>query len=197
MKINAQDVQKLRESTGVGMMDAKKALEEANGSIDKAIEILRKKGQATVQKKSSREAKEGLVTSYIHSNNKIGVLIEVNAETDFVTRNEVFKALARDVAMHIAAASPTYVNREDVPVEIVRKEMEIYKEQLIAAKKPVSMTDKIVKGKLEKYYSEVVLYEQPYIKDDSITIKDLVASAVLKIGENIKIRRFCRFQLGE
>ncbi len=193
----------LREKTGAGMMDCKNALKEASGDSQKAIDILRKKGLAKAQKKSSRIAKEGLIKSYIHTNGKIGVLVEINCETDFVARNDDFMAFAKDVAMQVAATHPTYIKREDVPGEVVEKEKEIIKAQMEASsekggkKKPAEVIEKIITGKLEKFYEETCLIEQPFIKDQNVKVQDLLVSLVSKIGENIAIRRFVRYQLGE
>lgn len=190
-------VKELREKTGCGMMDCKKALEEANGSIEQAIEILRKKGLAELAKKAGRAAKEGLVDAYIHPGGRIGVLLEVNCETDFVARNEDFKNFVHDVAMQIAAASPLYVSREQVPDDVVKNEKEIYRAQAIQEGKPEKFVDKIVSGRLEKFYQTVCLLEQPFIKNQEITVQDYLGSVVAKIGENVSIRRFIRYQLGE
>lgn len=190
-------VKELREKTGCGMMDCKKALEEANGSIEQAIEILRKKGLAELAKKAGRAVKEGLVDAYIHPGGRIGVLVEVNCETDFVARNEDFKNFVHDLAMQIAAASPLYVSREQVPEEVVKNEKEIYRAQAIQEGKPEKFVDKIVSGRLEKFYQAVCLLEQPFIKNQEITVQDYLGSVVAKIGENISIRRFTRYQLGE
>lgn len=197
MAITAEMVKELREKTGAGMMECKKALEATNGDMEKAILFLRERGMAAAQKKASRTAKEGLITSYIHAGGKIGVLVEINCETDFVARNDDFKELAKDIAMQIAAVKPLYVKREDVPEDVLAKEKEIYLTQAKNSGKPEKVWDKIVEGKLESYYQEVCLYEQPFIKDPKIKIKDLIAQAVGKIGENIQVKRFVRFQLGE
>lgn len=197
VEISASVVKELREKTGAGMMECKKALEATGGDIEKAITFLREKGMATAQKKSGRTAKEGLVTSYIHAGGKIGVIVEVNCETDFVARNDDFKNLTKDIAMQIAAVKPLYVKREDVPADVLVKEKEIYLTQAKNSGKPEKVWDKIVEGKLEKYYEEVCLYDQPFIKDPNLKIKDLVVQAISKIGENIQIRRFARFQVGE
>lgn len=196
-EISATIVKELREKTGAGMMECKKALEAAGGDMEKAIVFLREKGMATAQKKSGRTAKEGLVVSYIHAGGKIGVLVELNCETDFVARNEDFQSLAKDIAMQVAAVKPLYVKREDVPADVLQKEKDIYLAQAKASGKPEKIWDKIVEGKLEKFYEEVCLYDQPFIKDSSLKIKDLIVQAVSKIGENIQIRRFARFQVGE
>jgi elongation factor Ts len=195
--ITAEMVKELREKTGAGMMECKKALEASNGDMEKAILYLRERGMAAAQKKASRVAKEGLITSYIHAGGKIGVLVEINCETDFVARNDEFKELAKDIAMQIAAAKPLYVKKEDVPQEVIEKEKEIYLAQAKASGKPEKVWDKIVEGKLESFFQEVCLYEQPFIKDSKLRIKDLIAEAVGKIGENIQVKRFVRYQLGE
>jgi elongation factor Ts len=195
MTITADLIKKLREKTNAPMMDCKKALVEAQGDMEVATEILKKRGQIVALKKAGRTAKEGIIECYIHSNNKIGVLLEVNCETDFVARNEEFRKFAKDVCMQIAATSPAYVSREEVKKSIIEKEKEILKEQLKG--KPEHMIEKIVEGKLEKFYSEVCLLDQPFIKDDKIAIKDCLSTLVGKIGENILIRRFVRFQVGE
>jgi elongation factor Ts len=193
-------IKQLREKTGAGMMDCKNALKEASGDTQKAIDILRKKGLMKAQKKSSRAVKEGIVQSYIHTNGKIGVLVEVNCETDFVARNEEFKAFAKDISMQVAAAHPAYIKREDVPEDVVGKEKEIIKAQIAESggkKKPPQVLDKIVTGKLEKFYEEACLLEQPFIRDQNIKMQELLTNLVAKIGENISIRRFVRYQLGE
>lgn len=197
MKITAKLVNELRQRTGIGMMDCKKALQESNGDLEEAIIVLRKKGYARAKKKMSREASEGIVGSYIHMNGKLGVLVEVNCESDFVARNEDFKQLVKDIAMHIAAADPKYLSAEDVPKDVLDKEKEIIREQFKDSKKPPEIIDKIVKGKLGKYYSEVCLLDQPYIKDDKVSINKHIVSHVAKFGENIKVHRFARFVLGE
>lgn len=196
-EISASVVKELREKTGAGMMECKKALEATGGDMEKAIVFLREKGMATAQKKSGRTAKEGVVASYIHAGGKIGVIVELNCETDFVARNEAFQALAKDIAMQVAAVKPLYVNREEVPADVLQKEKEIYLTQAKTSGKPEKVWDKIVEGKLEKFYEEVCLYDQPFIKDPNVKIKDLIVQAVSKIGENIQIRRFARFQVGE
>ncbi len=197
MNIDAGLVKKLREACGAGIMDCKMALAEAQGDMDEAIKILRKKGMATADKKSSRATNEGMVEAYIHPGAKIGVLVEVNCETDFVARNEEFRAFVHDVAMHIAAASPLWVNREDVPEEALAGEREIYTAQAKTSGKPDSVIPKIVEGKLNKWYTEVVLMEQPFVKDPDKTIDELRRELVAKVGENIEIRRFARFRVGE
>ncbi len=195
--ITAQMVKELRERTGAGMMDCKKALMETDGDIEKAIDKLREMGLASAAKKAGREANEGKVAAYIHSGGKIGVLVEINCETDFVANTDDFNSLCKDVAMHIAAAAPLYVSKEDVPQEELEKEKRIMKEQLKQQGKPENILDKIVEGKIEKYYEEVCLLEQPFVKDDSMKVKDLVKNMVAKLGENIVIRRFARFKVGE
>jgi len=184
----------LRDLTGAGMMDIKAALTEAGDDKDKVIELLRKKGHLKVAKKSERTANEGLVESYIHAGGKVGVLVEVNSETDFVARTDDFKALAKEIALHIAAANPLYVNIADVPAEVIEKEKEIYKEQV--KDKPTEVIDKIVEGKLQKYFEEACLMEQPFAREPERKVKDIVADRVAKLGENIVIRRFARYQLG-
>lgn len=193
MNITTDDIKKLRETTGVGMMDAKLALEESN-SFEEAIAYLRKKGLSTMAKKSERIAKEGLVASYIHAGGKVGVLVELNCETDFVARNEEFKQFASELALHIAASAPICVSREDVPASLIESEKAIYMEQV--KDKPENMKEQIVNGKLEKYYEQVCLLEQPYVRDPEKKVRDLLAEKISKIGENIQIRRFSRFVLG-
>lgn len=197
MEITASMVKELRERTGAGMMDCKKALMESNGDVDKAIEILREKGLAAAAKKAGRIATEGIVDSYIHGGGRIGVLIEVNCETDFVARTEDFRNFVHDIAMQVAAANPQYVSKEDVPAEVIEKEKEIYRAQAKNEGKPDKVIEKMVEGRLEKYYKDVCLLEQPFIKDDSKTVKQLLNELIAKIGENIVIRRFVRFELGE
>lgn len=197
MEITAEDVKKLREKTGAGMMDCKAALNEAKGDFEEAIIILRKKGISTAAKKSGRDAKEGLVGSYIHSNGKIGVLVEINCETDFVARTDDFKEMVKNIAMHIAASDPKFVRREEVTDDILKREREVYLAQAKASGKPDNIAEKIVDGKMDKYYAETCLLEQSYVKDPSITIKDYVTSMISKVGENISINRFTRFRIGE
>ncbi len=195
--ITAQMVKELRERTGAGMMACKKALQETDGDIEKAIDKLREMGLASAAKKAGREAKEGKITSYIHAGGKIGVLVEINCETDFVSNTDDFSNLCKDIAMHIAAANPQYVSREEVPGETLEKEKNIMKEQLRQQGKPENILDKIVEGKIEKFYEETCLLDQPFIKDDSIKVKDLIQNTIAKLGENIVVRRFARFQIGE
>jgi elongation factor Ts len=196
-EVSANMVKELREKTGAGMMDCKKALAESGGDFAKAEEYLRKKGLSAAAKKAGRVASEGAVASYIHMGGKIGVLVEVNCETDFVARTEGFQALLKEIAMQIAAAAPQFVRREEVPAEVIDKEMEIARAQAREQKKPDAIVDKIAQGKVEKFYKEVVLLEQPYVRDDKKTVQDVVNDAVAKIGENIQVRRFARFVLGE
>jgi elongation factor Ts len=197
MEISAQMVKELRERTGAGMMDCKAALAEANGDMEKAIEILRKKGLAKAAKKAGRETKEGLIISYVHHNGKIGVLLELNCETDFVARTDEFKELGNKIAMHIAAMAPKWVKREDVPADVIEKEKEIYREQLKDSGKPAQVIEKIIEGKLESFYQDNCLLEQKYALDQTITIKDMIQQAIAKIGENIQVSRFVRMQVGE
>jgi len=188
-------IKRLREKTSAGVMDCKKALKEAKGDIEKAIEILRKKGIKLASERSSRAAKEGRIESYIHMNGKIGVLIEVNSETDFVARNDDFKVFVKDLTMHIAASKPKYVKREDVPKSVLEKEKEILMAPI--KDKPKQALEKILAGKLEKFYEENVLMDQPFVRDPKLKVQDLLHSLIAKIGENIVVRRFIRYQLGE
>jgi len=197
VEISAKLVKELRDRTNAGFNDCRAALIEAAGDIEKAIAVLRKKGQAAAAKKATREATEGLVGSYIHAGGKIGVLVEVNCESDFVARTEAFQQLCHDIAMHVAALDPKYVRREEVTSEMLEKEREIYKAQALATGKPEAVVDKIVNGKMEKFYEENCLYEQHYIKDESQTIGEMVNAAIAKLGENISIKRFSRFKVGE
>jgi len=190
-------VKELRERTGAGFSDCRAALVEAGGDIDKAIDVLRRKGQAAAQKKAQREATEGLIGHYIHAGGKIGVVVEINCESDFVARTEDFQRLCHDVAMHVAALDPRYVRREQVTPEILDHEREIYREQARATGKPEPVIEKIVNGKMEKFYEENCLYEQHFIKDESVTVGELVAQMIAKLGENISIRRFVRLKVGE
>ncbi|MCX8071289.1 MAG: translation elongation factor Ts [Candidatus Binatia bacterium] len=196
-EISAAQVRELRERTGAGMLDCKKALTEAGGDMDKAIQILREKGLATAQKKAGRTASQGMVGSYIHAGGKIGVLIEVNCETDFVARTSEFQDLVRDLAMQVAAANPRWVRREEVPGEVIEAERNIYRAQATGSGKPPQVIEKIVEGKLEKFFADTCLLEQPFIKDPDRTVGQLVTDAIARIGENIVVRRFARFQLGE
>ncbi|MCH7759389.1 elongation factor Ts [Patescibacteria group bacterium] len=187
-------IQQLRQQTGVGIMDASRALEEAGDDIEKALEILRKKGAATAAKKSSRGAHEGLITSYIHTGGRVGVLLKLYCETDFVAKNEEFKELAHDLAMQVAATNPQWISAEDIPAETLDKEKEIYSQNIDKAK-PVEMRNKIINGKLKKFYAEVCLLSQPFIKDDKIVIQELIQNKIAKLGENIQVKRFIRFSL--
>jgi elongation factor Ts len=196
-KVSAQQVKELRDRTGAGFNDCRDALGQAGGDIEKAIDILRKKGQADAQKKTQREAGEGLVGSYIHAGGKIGVIVEVNCETDFVARTEEFQRLCHDLAMHIAALDPRFLRREQVTPQILEHEREIYREQARASGKPEPVMEKIVAGKMEKFFEETCLYEQRFIKDESLTIREMIDQAVAKLGENIAVRRFVRLKVGE
>lgn len=196
MNITASLIKELREKTSAGMMDCKKALVETEGNIEKAIDLLREKGLASVAKKSGRLASEGIVDAYIHGG-RIGVLIEVNSETDFVAKNDEFKSFVRDMAMQVAAASPKYVTREEVPAEEVAHEREILKEQALNEGKPEKIVEKMVEGRLEKFYEEIVLLDQKFVKDPDLKVQDVLNNLAAKIGENIKIRRFVRYEVGE
>jgi len=197
MTITAKDVAELRKRTGAGMMDCKKALEENGGDMDKAAEWLRAKGILKAEKRADREAREGRIEVYHHHNGKLAVMVEINCETDFVARTEDFMALCKDVAMHIASAAPLAVSAADVPAETVERERRIFEEQVAAEGKPEAVRAKIVEGKVRKFYSEVALLDQPFVKDDKMTVGELVKAASGKTGENIQVRRFSRFQLGE
>lgn len=195
--IAAKDVSALRQRTGAGMMDCKKALEETGGDIDKAVDLLRKKGIARAEKRAGRAAQEGAVGSYVHFNNKVGVLVEVNCETDFVARTEDFQNLVRDLALHVASAKPVAVSAEDLPADVVAKERAIYEAQVAESGKPEQVRGKIVDGKLKKFYQESVLLDQAFVKDDKKSVGDLVKEVSGKLGENVVVRRFARFELGE
>jgi len=195
--VTAASVKELRDKTGAGMMDCKKALVEAGGDMDKAVDLLREKGLAAAVKRADRIAAEGVVESYIHMGGKIGVLVEINCETDFVARTDEFKELARDVAMQIAASSPKFISREEVPQAEIEKEKEILRAQALNEGKPEKIVDRMVEGRIGKYYKEVCLMEQPFIKDTDMTVTDLINEKTVKIGEKISIRRFARFALGE
>lgn len=195
--ITADMVKQLRERTGAGMMDCKKALTETNGDMEKAIEYLREKGLAAAAKKAGRIAAEGIVDSYIHGDGRIGVLVEVNIETDFAAKNDEFRAFVKDIALQIAASKPEYIRREEVPAEVIEKEKEILKAQARNEGKPEKIIEKMVEGRIEKFYKEICLLDQPFIKDPDKTVKDLVTERIAKIGENINIRRFVRFEKGE
>jgi elongation factor Ts len=197
MEITASMVKQLREKTGVGMMDCKKALTEADGVMDKAITILREQGLAKAAQKAGRAVKEGSITAYIHPGDRLGVLVEVNCETDFVARTKDFKNFCKDIAMQIAATNPLVVKREDIKAELTEKEKDIYRTQALHEGKPEKVVERIVEGKLEKYFQEVTLLEQPFIKDQDKTIKDILTEAIARLGENIQINRFTRYHLGE
>jgi elongation factor Ts len=197
MDVTADMVKELRQRTGIGVMECKKALKESKGDVEKAIVILRKKGYARAKDKMSRDTAEGIIGSYIHLDGKIGVLLEVNCESDFVSRNDEFKELVKNIAIHIAATAPKYLSSEGVPPKVLEEEKEIIREQFKDSKKPPEIIEKIVQGKIGKFNEEVCLLDQPYIKDDKISIKELVASHIAKFGENIRIRRFARFELGK
>lgn len=197
MSVSATEVKKLRDKTGAGMMDCKKALVETNGEIEKAIEYLRKNGIASAQKRSGRQTTEGAVMTYLHPGNRIGVMVEVNCETDFVAKTDDFIALAKDIAMQIAATNPIGITREEVPQNLVDNEMHIFKEQALKDKKPPEVVEKIIQGKLDKYFQEVVLLEQNFVKDSGKTVKEYLLEISGKLGEAMSIRRFMRFQLGE
>ena len=197
VNITAAQVKELREKTNAPMMDCKHALTESKGDIEGAIVILRKKGVATAAKKATRATSEGTVTSYIHAGGKIGVLVEVNCESDFVARTEDFKTLVHDIAMHIAATDPRYIRKEDVSADAFEKEKDIYRAQAAQTGKPAPVIEKIVEGKMGKFYEEVCLYEQPFIKDQTMTVHQLIATVVGKLGENISVRRFARFKVGD
>jgi len=197
MEISAEQVKTLREKTGVGLMDCKEALKVSAGDMDKAVDYLREKGLAKAQKRVGRAATEGAVAVYVHMGGKIATMVEVNCETDFVAKTDQFQAFTKDVAMQVTAANPSYVKREDVPEEVKEKEKEIYRKQAKESGKPDKIIDKIAEGKLEKFFQEVCLMEQPFIKNPDVTIKGLLEDLISKMGENILIRRFVRFQLGE
>ena len=196
-EVTAALVKQLREQTGAGMMDCKAALTEAGGDMEKAIEILRKKGLASAAKRAGRATNNGLIGHYIHMGGKVGVLVEVNCETDFVARTDDFQALAKEIAMHVAAADPKYVRREDIPADVLEKEREIYRAQFAGSGKPANVVDKIVEGKLESFYAQVCLLDQPSVRDANVTIQQMVSGATAKTGENVTVSRFVRFKLGE
>ena len=189
-------IKKLREATGAGMMDVKRALEDAGWDEEKAAQLLRERGAMKAAKKADREAREGIIGHYIHHNQRVGVLVELNCETDFVARNELFQNLAKDLAMHIAMMNPRYVSAEEIPAEELEKERQIYIQAALNEGKPQQIAEKIAEGRLKKYLEEVVLLEQPFVKDDKVKVKELIQQAIAKIGENIVVRRFCRFELG-
>jgi elongation factor Ts len=197
MNVTAQMVKELRERTGAGMLDCKNALVESGGDLDKAAEALRKKGLAAAAKKAGRIAAEGSVGSYIHAGGKIGVLVEVNCETDFVARTDDFQTLVKDIAMHIAAADPRYLSRDEVTAEVLDKEREIFRQRALAEGKPANVLDRIVEGRIGKFYGESVLLEQPFVKDPDKTVQELISEKIATVGENIRVRRFARYLLGE
>ncbi len=197
MEIAAKTVKELRDMTGAGMMDCKKALLESSGDVEKAVGILRKQGLSKAAKKADRSANEGLIYSYIHPGSKLGVLLEINCETDFVARTDDFQMLAKDIAMQIAAANPLVIERGQLDPSLIEKEKEIYRTQALNESKPEKVIDKIIEGRLSKYYQEVALLDQPFVKDEDISIKNLLNNAIAKLGENIVVRRFVRFRMGE
>ena len=197
MEIKAELVKELRERTGVGLMDCKEALKHANGDLEKAIEYLREKGLAKIQKRMAKKAKDGVIAAYIHTGGKIGSMVEINCETDFVANTREFQEFAKDMAMQVVASSPLYIKKEDVPQEVLEKEKSIYRKQALEAGKPEKIAEKIAEGKLEKYFQEVCLLEQAFIKNPEMTVKNLLDDLMMKTGEKIVIRRFVRFQLGE
>jgi len=197
MLISIELVKDLSHRTGAGIVDCKNALQESRGDLDAAIDYLRRKGLAAAAKKAGRIAAEGLISSYIHAGGRMGVLVEINCETDFVAKTEEFQSFVKNIAMHIAAANPQYIKREDVPPRVLEKEREIYRSQALESGKPAKVIDKITDGKLERFYSEACLLEQMYIKDSDLTVRELLDAMIAKVGENITIRRFARFQLGE
>jgi elongation factor Ts len=196
-EITAQMVKELREATNAGVLDCKKALQDANGDFEAAVEILRKKGLATAAKKASRDTNEGMIGTYIHAGAKIAGMVQLNCETDFVARTDRFQQLARDLAMHVVASRPLYVTREEVPADMVEREKGIYREQMISSGKPEQVIDKIVDGKLDKWLSEICLLEQPFVKDPDVTIQSLLTDSVAALGENIRVSRFERLAIGE
>lgn len=197
MKITIEMVKDLREATGAGVLEAKKALESTSGDYEKAVDLLREKGAARAAKRSVREANEGIIELYAHPGNRVGVILELNCETDFVARNETFQELAHDLALHIAAMNPRYLNVDEVPQDALDREVEVLRSQALSEGKPENIVEKIVSGRISKYYQEVCLLEQPYIKDESMTINELITDAIRVTGENIKVRRFNRYELGE
>ena len=197
MSITAEQVKQLREKTGAGMMDCKAALTEANGDMEKAIDLLRKKGLASAAKRAGRATRDGIIGHYIHMGGKVGVLVEVNCETDFVARTADFQTLAKELAMHIAAADPRYVRREEIPADVLEKEKEIYRAQFADSGKKPEVVEKIIEGKLESFYQQACLLDQPSVRDPNISIKQMIANAAAKTGENVSVSRFVRFKLGE
>lgn len=197
MAVSIELIKRLREQTGAGITDCQKALKDAEGKVDRAVDLLRERGVVKAAKKSGRATGEGTIVAYIHMGGRIGVLVEVNCETDFVAKTDDFRELSRNIALHIAAASPLYVRREEVPHDLLEKEREIYRTQARESGKPDSVIEKIVEGKIEKFYTETCLLEQPYIKDQDQTVQQLITAAIAKLGENISVKRFARFQVGE
>ena len=197
MEISADAIKELRQRTGVGVMDCKKALSECKGNVNEAIDFLRRKGLAKAAKRAGRQTAEGLITAYIHPGGKIGVLVDIDCETDFVARTEDFQNLAKEIAMHVAAMNPIAISREDVPLEVLEKEKEILRAEATSSGKPEKIVDKMVEGRLEKFFAEQCLLEQAYIKNPDITVKDLIYATIAKVGENITVRRFARYQVGE
>ncbi len=197
MQITTAMIKDLRQATGAGVLEAKKALENANGDFDKAVDALREKGLARAAKKADRSAKEGLIKMYAHPGNRVGVMLELNCETDFVARNEAFQALAHELALHIAAMSPRYITREEVPQGELDREVEVLRAQALSEGKPAEIVDKIVSGRVNKFYEEVCLMEQPFVKDDKVKIEAMIKDAISILGENIIVRRFARYELGE
>ena len=197
MAITAQEVKALREATGAGVLDSKKALEATGGDFDKAVDILREKGLAKAAKKAGREANEGVIEMYAHHGNRVGVMLELNCETDFVARNETFRELAHELALHIAAMSPAYLSKEDVPSGDLEREMDVLRRQAEAEGKPPQVVEKIVAGRISKYYDEICLLEQGFVRDDKVKVHELITNAIGTLGENIRIRRFERYELGE
>ncbi len=195
--ITSEMIKELRDKTQAGMMDCKKALQETGGDMEKAVDFLRKKGLASAEKRMGREASEGIIATYIHNNNKVGVLLDLRTVTDFVARNEEFHVLAKEICMQVAASNPQYVNIEDVPADVIDREKDIYRAQMKESGKPANVIEKIVEGKLSKFYSDVCLLEQEFIKDPNVKIKDLIKEKISKYGENIEVRRFTRYQIGE
>jgi len=197
LEITTATVKELRSVTGAGVLDCKNALEETNGDFDKAVELLKKKGLAAAAKRAGRAAKDGIIGHYVHMDGRVAALVEVNCETDFVARTEEFQTLAHDLAMQVVAGQPRYLSREDVPAEVLEEERAKYRAEMQDAGKPEHIIDRIVEGKLQKFYTEVCLLEQPFIKDDDLTVKDLIAQTIARTGENIRVRRFVRYELGE
>ncbi|HRX01948.1 MAG TPA: translation elongation factor Ts [Anaerolineae bacterium] len=197
MATSSEQIKQLREQTGAGVLDCKRALDETNGSFERAVEILRNKGLAAAAKKADRDASEGLIGNYVHMGSKVAAIVEVNCESDFVARTEQFQTLTRDLAMQIVATSPLYVRREEVPAEIADKQRAVYREELVDSDKPADIIEKIVEGKLDKYFKEICLLEQPFIKDGGVSVGDLVTDSIAKLGENIVVRRFARLEVGE